>query len=226
MSKSLISIIQGHMTERSTSKKEGACPAWVKPLVTPDLDDPEAFTFPQCVMTAQLDPFATTSGPQPKSAYYRLDATKTLALLLRHTRFVEFPTIEVWEEFRGTVVDTQGAVTQSAVEERRPKRRKLNSNAGKKAISGLLGGYGSEEEAGAEPQSILAMLGGYAGSDDEDELGDEDAEGETDDEVEVEVEADPVLLFEMMQQARGEEDWTIENREDEDVVDWGDDGPE
>jgi hypothetical protein len=221
------------MTERANSKKEGACPDWIKLLIFPDPDDPESFTRPQCVMTAQLDPRAVVvSTSRTKAVYYRFDPSKPLGVLLRNTHFVEFPTIEIWEEFRGTVVDTQGAVTQQPEEEHKPKRRKLTTKAGKKAISGLLGGYGSDSEEETETQNVMSMLGGYAGSDDEEDagevreeaketemdgLGDEDADGDTDDEVEL----DQATLLELMRQAQGSERWA-ENVGDDDLVDWGD----
>ena len=182
-------------------------------------------------MTAQLDPISLVlSGSRPKAGYYRLDPTHTLAILLRNAHFVEFPTIEVWEEFHGTVVDEQGSITYHGEEdERKPKRRKIDPKAGKKAISGLLGGYGSEdEEDEADAHNVLSMLGGYTGSDEEeeggavgveDDLGDEDAEGETDDEVEL----DQAALLELMRQAQGNEKWTGDVSED-DLVDWGDSG--
>lgn len=221
------------MTERANSKKEGACPDWIKSLIFPDPDDPESFTPPQCVMTAQLDPLAVVvSSSRTKAAYYRFDPSKTLGLLLRNTHFVEFPTIEIWEEFRGTVVDTQGAVTQQP-EEPKLKRRKLATKAGKKAITGLLGGYGSDSEEEADTQNVMALLGGYAGSDEDDveevkdrtmnmdDLGDEDADGDTDDDIEL----DPAALLELMRQAQGSERWA-ENIGDDDLVDWGDESGE
>lgn len=219
----LVTLVQTHVLERIKSKKDGACPAWVKSLVCPDPDDPSSFTPPQCVMTAQLDPLLP--GPRPKAGYYQFDTTRTLADLLRKTEFVEFPTLEIWEEFKGTIVDTQGTVTHQGEEERKPKRRKLDPKAGRKAISGLLGGYGSDEDnEPAETQNVLSLLGGYAGSDDDEDNDadgdpDVDAEGETDDELEME----PAVLLDLMRQVQGNDQWTRENVE-EDVVDWGDSG--
>jgi len=205
----------------------------MKSLVFPSPDDPDSFTPPECVMTAQLDPGAMVSAnSRNRKAYYRFDMLQTLGFLLRHTHFVEFPTIELWEDFKGTVVDTQGTVTQqSDNEERRPKRRKLNKKAGKKAISGLVGGYGSDEEKEEAPRSGLSLLGGYVESDEEvqtttklvdDGLGEEDAEGDTDNEGNEDM--DPSALLEMLRQVQDDGRWA-ENIED-DVVDWGDSGEE
>ena len=183
---------------RKHSKKESLYPEWAKCLVNPDLDDdPESFTNPQCVMQAMIS--HQLRGP----AYYSFDPSQPLINLLRHTHFVEFPTIEVWEEFQGIVVDAQGVVRQSE-DERQPKRRKLNPKAGRLAINGLLGDYGSEEEEEGEEEAsnILAALDNYA------ESGDEEDEGE--------VEVDPTILLNLIRQAR-------ENTADEeDIVDWGD----
>ncbi|KAG6911749.1 hypothetical protein DXG01_007999 [Tephrocybe rancida] len=219
-------------TERILSKQDGASHAWIKRFLFPDPDDPNSFTPPQFVMTAQMNPRAAAlQKSRHRAAYYRFDPSQTLAVLLRNTHFVEYPTIEVWEEFTGTVVDVQGVVTELPHEdEPKLKRGKLSAKAGKKAINGLLGGYGSEddEEVEEERPSGLALLGGYAGSDDEsgdakadddgeEAGGDEDALGETDDEVEIEI--DPAVLLELVRHAHGER-WTEEMQEGEEV-NWG-----
>ncbi|KAF7353031.1 Box C/D snoRNA protein 1 [Mycena venus] len=237
----LLTLLQTHVADRKEGGK-GGVPAWVRALIaSPDSDaDPDAWTPPQCIMSAPaaLDPLTPAASSlykqkqkQQPRRYYRLDCAKSLAELLRHTHFVEFPTIEVWEEFRGTVVDAAGAVTQTAQdddEERAPKRRRLDRKTGGKKIAGLLDGYGSssEEEGGSSKQpnqNGLEMLGGYEGSDDEDAqmpmqeeiLGDSDAEEE--------VELDPAALLELVRKARGDENWTPQlGDEDADLVDWGD----
>ncbi|KAJ7117320.1 hypothetical protein C8R43DRAFT_103359 [Mycena crocata] len=217
----LLALIQRHITER----KEGACPAWVRPLVCPDVTDPDGFSPPQCVMTAAVDPLAIrASSNRSKRPYYRFDATQDLAALLRHTHFVEFPTIEVWEEFAGTVVDGAGAVTQFAQEERAPKRRRLDKKAGGKVLVGLLDGYGSsgdDEEEKVQVQDGLGMLGGYSGSDDDEGAAASAMQGEIVDSDIEEVEMDPAALLELMRKARGDENWTP-HTDDDDQVDWGD----
>jgi len=201
---SLLTLIRSHMKSdrRNHSKKESSYPEWAKRLVNPDPDDdPESFTNPQCVMQA------LTSHQLRGPAYYSFDPSQPLINLLRHTHFVEFPTIEVWEEFQGIIVDAQGVVRQSE-DERQPKRRKLNPKAGRLAINGLLGEYGSEEEEQAP--NMLAALDNYAesGDDDDDELNGSDDEGE--------VEIDPAILLDLLRQARDE------TAVDDDIVDWGD----
>jgi hypothetical protein len=200
---SLLTLIRSHMKSegRNHSKKEGSYPEWAKRLVNTDPDDdPESFTNPQCVMQALIS--HQLRGP----AYYSFDPSQPLLNLLRHTHFVEFPTIEVWEEFQGIIVDAQGVVRQLE-DERQPKRRKLNTKAGRLAINGLLGGYGSEEED--EAPNMLAALNNHVESgDDDDGLNGSDDEGE--------VEIDPVILLNLLRQARDE------TANEDDIVDWGD----
>jgi len=187
------------MDGKNHSRKESSYPEWVKCLVNPDSDDdPESFTNPQCVMQA-LIPYQVRGRSQP--AYHSFDPSQPLINLLRHTHFVEFPTIEIWEDFQGIIVDTQGVVKQQE-DERQPKRRKMNPKAGRLAINGLLGDYGSEDdEQEEEAPNVLAALDNYAESDDG------DGEGEL----------DPAMLLDLMRQARGE--WAVE---EDDIVDWED----
>jgi len=199
---SLLTIIRSHMKtdRRNHSKKESSYPEWAKCLVNPDSDDPESFTNPQCVMQALIS--HQIRGP----AYYSFDPSQPLINLLRHTHFVEFPTIEVWEEFQGIIVDAEGVVRQSE-DEQQPKRRKLNPKAGRLAINGLLGDYGSEEEEQEQAPNVLAALDNYAESGEDD-----DGLNESDEE-----ELDPAILLGLIRQAR-DEPWA----EEDDVVDWGD----
>lgn len=259
--------MQTSITERSKSKKGEPLPSWLPPLVFPDLDVPDSFTPPTCVMSTPLDPLASlqsyagSTNPRPGhiicAGYYELDPNQPLATVFKHKNFVEFPTVEVWEEgaFHGTIVDDQGTVMREE-EERSPKRRKLNVRAGRKAINGLLGGYGSEEEAEkAEERNVMSLLGGYAESDeeeqniepeskqenyvhggnadepDEDGLSDQDAEGETDDEWEENPE-DLVVLLERLRQVGALRDPAVNETlasfgdGDDERVDWGDSGDE
>ena len=200
---SLLTLIRSHMKtdRRNNSKKESSYPEWAKRLVNPDPDDdPESFTNPQCVMQTLIS--HQFRGP----GYYSFDPSQPLINLLRYTHFVEFPTIEVWEEFQGIIIDAQGVVRQSE-DERQPKRRKLNPKAGRLAINGLLGEYGSEEEEQAP--NMLAALDNYAESG-----GDDDGLNGSDDEGEVEI--DPAVFLDLLRQARDE---TVV---EDDIVDWGD----
>ena len=228
ITKSLISLIRSMLQSADARpKKSEAYPAWIKQLVIPDDGDPETFINPQCVMATRLDPIVIKRLRLPsRNAYYSLDCTQPLEIALRNTQFVEFPTIEVWEEFEGTIVDIQGVVQQ---EEQRPtKRMKPNHKAGKKAIQGLLGGYGSSEEdeqEQEESQNVLATLDQYTGSEGEEmgpELQEDNGTGtDGDDDAEIEAEIDPGVLLELLRSVRERDKaWYIEG---DDAVDWGDD---
>jgi len=236
LDQSLMTNLATRLAERSSSKKkEKPLPEWLTDLIQPHPDDLDAFVKPVCVMPTKLDPLASISsthvngysGLRPghitRQAFYKLDYGARLFEALKHKNFVEYPTIEIWEDdaFDGIIVDDRGALVRrdSDIDDdldggRRRKRRKMGAKEGKKALGGLLGGYGSGSEGSGEEdkeeQSVFNMLSGYAGSDDEHaeasaedqakrafesqfdyELGDEDADGETDEgEYEDDVEED------------------------------------
>lgn len=196
LDQSLLTNLQAHLQERSQSKKkekEKPLPEWLTDLITPPSDDPEGFIPPVCVMPTKLDPLAAVSsthshgGLRPghitRQAFYKLPFDKPLAEAFKHKHFVEFPTIEVWEDgaFTGTVVDDRGAVVYDDrdyddVDDswRRRKRRKLGKKEGRKKLGGLLGGYGSGsedegDEDAKEEKNVFNLLSGYGGSDGEGE---------------------------------------------------------
>ncbi|KAF8505680.1 hypothetical protein F5888DRAFT_1896710 [Russula emetica] len=159
-------------------------------------------------------------------AFIKLDSERKLSTLLRNKHFVEFPTIEVWEEgaFRGVLFDGVGAF-ESQGGQRPIKRRRLDVTKGRAAIVGLLGGYGSED--GEEVDTALTRLGEYEGSDEENEQpttseeADTDTDGVTedgdDDEEEPQATVDPETLLAMVREAQRRlgEDGEFEE------IDWG-----
>ncbi|TDL29423.1 hypothetical protein BD410DRAFT_892718 [Rickenella mellea] len=180
MDMSLRQLVQGHVKERTKSKKDSELSEWLPSLVC--LDDSEA-TPPLCVMKLGTTANAPALVPHPSKrlAYHKLNWDKKLMSCLRHTQFVEFPTIEVMEEiaFDGVLVNKEGAVERDTAKERMPKRRRVDVVAGKRVITGLLGDYGSDDEAeekGEEEPSALATLEHYSGSEDDAEERDMDAE--------------------------------------------------
>ena len=209
------------MSERTKGKGRAELPTWVRTLALPHPDVPDTFTPPQFFIRAALD---LLSGQRERFGFIRLNDEQKLSSLLRNKQFVEFPTIEVWEEgaFRGVLLDGSG--TFGLQREQRPaKRRKLNANQGRATIAGLLGDYGSEDSD--EADTALTKLGEYEESVDENEQlitseeGNTDAFSEDGEEGEgagLEVTVDPATLLAMVQEARsrGEED--IEY----DKVDW------
>lgn len=232
----LLTLLRNKVTNSSihnNSPTSEAPPSWINSFVHPDPEDPESFNPPQCLMSAQVD---LNTGLRSQSAFYKLNPNEKLSVLLRTAPFVEFPTIEIWEEgdddFKGTIVDAQGSVTRYAdthLDERKAKRRKLDISRGKKAIKGLLSGYGSDDdgEGGTAEGGAMTLLGGYTGSEDEEEDDlDADAEGEDDDDVDGDenIYLGPAALIELVRQAQALDARTP----DEDLLDWGDsddDGP-
>jgi len=215
MNTPLIKLIQAHI---STTKKSNV-PPWAGPLVLPDTDNPESFTTPNFVMPAQRDVYPTTGliTHPSRLVYYCFDPTQPLAALLKGTRFVEFPTIEVCEEFSGTVIDTAGCLSHAGDDQPRVKRRKLTLQAGRAALDGLLGEYGSGEEEQKEVQKEPPVLVEYANSmsEEEDVVSADDSNESADDGEDVKM--DPALLLELLREARNSGQWT-----QDDDVDWGD----
>lgn len=172
----VLNLMQNHVSQRMASAKKD-CPEWLPYLILPQEEDPHAFTSPQCVIRASINPFTHTStGSRPTAGYYKLDPLQTLKDALRWKTFPEFPTIEVWEQFDGYLVDAAGSLTHEPTDttlegERRFKRQKLELVAGKKAMSSLLDGYGSdrsEEEEEVAPVDGMAALGAYDETDSDD----------------------------------------------------------
>jgi hypothetical protein len=220
---SLCDLFQSQISQRTRKKSGADLPAWVKTLALPHPDIPDAFIPPEFFICAPLDPL---SGRSEKFAYIKLDSERKLSTLLRNKHFVEFPTIEVWEEgaFRGVLFDGVGAF-ESQGGQRPIKRRRLDVTKGRAAIAGLLGGYGSED--GEEVDTALTRLGEYEGSDPENERpttseeADTDTDGVTedgdDDEEGPEAMVDPETLLAMVREAqrRHGEDGEFEE------IDWG-----
>ncbi|KAG1874672.1 hypothetical protein DFJ58DRAFT_650328 [Suillus subalutaceus] len=250
---SLITLLQRHVPQHTYSKKdhpkpkkEHPCPDWVTSLVHPHPDDPEGFRDPLCYLPAQMDlariPYYPGVGVQTGPSYYKLCPSQTLQDLLQGTHFAEFPTIHVYDPDSstsiGNIVAKRGQpspVSEHEHDVRAIKRRKLSTKAGRKAISGLVGDYGSESESASEKAAAsrtrneLGALGNYA----ESESGDQDSAVEariTEDDISStgSLSADegegPALdytaVLELIKQAHNAADY------DSEAVDWGDDWDE
>jgi hypothetical protein len=214
-------LFQSEMSQR-TKRKIVDLPTWVKTLALPHPDIPDAFTLPQFFIRAPLD---SLSRQHEKFGFIKLDSERKLSTLLRNKHFVEFPTIDVWEDgaFRGVLFD--GIRTFRSQGGQRPaKRQRLDVTKGRAAIAGLLGGYGSEDDD--EADTALTRLGEYEGSDDaenvqpttSEEEADTDTDGLTedgdDDEGEPGAMVDPATLLAMVREAQRLQG---EDREDEEV---------
>lgn len=167
-------------------------------------------------MRARMDPeYLARNRGNVEAGYHKLEHSESLLGALRGTHFVEFPVVEVWEKFRGTIVTPEGDVTKGEGESR-PKRRRVNARAGKKAMNSLLGGYGSEsdDDDDGPAQNILNALGEYDGSEDE------GAQLEVDGEIDEGMDIDAAAVLELIKQARSENPTRTDS--DDDNVDWGD----
>lgn len=119
-------------------------------------------------------------------------------------------------------------------EGRERKRRKVDVKAGKKAIEGLLGGYGSDSDEEMEEGQIdaprdekdikesgLSLLGGYGASDDDGEAEEDGGERQSpdtpvlEDSENEEPELDPAAVLEVLKRIRG-----IEGKGEEDDGSW------
>ncbi|KAI9466921.1 hypothetical protein BJY52DRAFT_32492 [Lactarius psammicola] len=217
---SLRDLFQSRVSERTKGKGRAELPTWVKTLALPHPDVPDTFTPPQFFIRASLD---LLSGQHERIGFIKLNGEQKLSSLLRNKQFVEFPTIEVWEEgaFRGVLLDESG--TFGLQRGQKPaKRRKLNATEGRAAIAGLLGDYGSEDSD--EADTALTKLGEYEESGAENEQSTTSEEGHTDalsddgddDDGGSEVIVDPATLLAMVQEAQGRNEEDIEY----DKVDW------
>ncbi|KAJ3880209.1 hypothetical protein F5051DRAFT_324394 [Lentinula edodes] len=235
---SLLSLVDEHITDRNI------LPLWLLELVeeipSPIPDTEKTMFSPfDSLIRAPVLPMPPTAlsitGTRPKTAYHRVSPTEPLLTALRNTHFVEYPTLDLWSqgEFSGQLVYERGDIVSEDEPgenpERRAKRRKIELKAGKKAISGLLGGYGSEDDSGQEEgegvekddgraQNGLTMLGAYADSDEETKIEMDSDEDEDEDVAEV----SPEVLLELMRKAQSGNSWMDDSKDDDDRVDWGD----
>jgi hypothetical protein len=163
----LLPLIQRHVRSRGSKKGDQAPAEWVTSMVLPTPEDPDGFASPELFLAAPS--LSARPGPSARS-FYALDGSQAVSAALRNTSFVEYPTIHVYGagDFKGTIVNRQGTITRVIEEERPAKRRKTDKKKSAVMMKGLVGGYGSEEEDSGGEDDVLAVLGDYLGSDDED----------------------------------------------------------
>lgn len=155
-----------------------------------------------------------------------MDPNEPLLQSLAGTQFVEFPLIEVWEEFNGVIVDKKTGGVRRVGEEVEPgrKRRKLNPAEGKKAIDKLVGEYGSEDDNDDDGKENELVGYGVSEGDDEmmaeqDNVVDEEIEAQQDDDDE-DIGVDPAVLLELMRQAKQQGKWEEDNDDDDESDDF------
>lgn len=115
-------------------------------------------SIPSSVLCVMKKPRDTEELINPNNdtrpSYYKLNWNSKLSVALRNKHFIEFPTVLLVDEsvFDGVLVDEHGL--EEDLRERRAKRRKLNPTAAKKAMTGLLGSYGSEADTEDEYNAL------------------------------------------------------------------------
>ena len=194
-------IIRTYVAERS---KKDALPVWISGL----LPSSESSTDEE-----QLEVVYLLSEPPPRPReprrYQTFDPSRTLRDLLKGRSFVEYPTIEImsrsdYDAVTATVTGLtaahpigisaeDGLDDDSGSEDEtvhRRKRRKLDPDAGKQLLNGLLA-YGSSDTSGSDGEagrrgtgdtragmpSVFDALGDYE-SDDPESSEEEESEGE------------------------------------------------
>jgi hypothetical protein len=147
---------------------------------------------------------------------------KPLRDALKHMSFAEYPTIEVWEQFDGFLIDIEGSLMQEPADEkleseRRAKRRKLDFMAGRKVMQGLLEGYGSgdsEIESGdiTGSENAMVALAAYDGSGSDSDLEEDNIREVTEKDI-----------MDLLKRREHLQEWAGDGQ---DVLGWGNDSDE
>ncbi|KAF8592610.1 hypothetical protein K439DRAFT_1324067 [Ramaria rubella] len=138
-----------HLRERG---KRGTVPSWVKTLLSEDEDMKPIYLMAQhtCLPSNFIS-----------KTYHKLDPTQNLLSILRKKTFVEYPTVDIWEDvdFANRCVEVDGLFVETSGEPRPKKRPRLDAAGGRKIITELLAGYASQEEQ--EENNVMDMLDNY-----------------------------------------------------------------
>ena len=140
-------VVRRHIRDRG---KKSDIPTWVQWYFSSETDNAQ-------LVYLMNQPANSPSNPASK-VYHKLDSAQSLLTALRNKMFIEYPTIDIWEEgdFTGSLVEADGVYVEG--EELRPaKRRRLDAVGGRQVINNLLGGYTSNEET----DDVMGMLGNY-----------------------------------------------------------------
>lgn len=184
-SQSLREIARGQLSVASKIRKDEDLVRWVDALV--GMDDDEDGQSPLCVMRRPRSADLTVLQPSQIS-YFKLEWRAKLSEVLHSTQFVEFPTIEIMDACMFTGILADGDRTRD-YQEHRQKRRRVDTVAGKKALTSLVGGYGSDESSEDDYGHVRDAMADVANYDSDvnkadgpeiDVDDDEDAEGDID----------------------------------------------
>lgn len=194
----------------SKAKRDEAVLNWL------GLDDDDS--IPSSVLCVMKKPREIENLVDPSNSrllYYKLDWNSKLRITLRHKHFVEYPTILLVDEstFDGVLVDEDGL--EEDLRERRTKRRKINPKLAKKAMTGLVGLYGSDSEDEMEEDNALDDLEGYSDNDNHSGRNNAEDVGEQDD--------DAQALEENALDLPGAPELADMGADDDEALDWGDD---
>jgi hypothetical protein len=162
------------LVEKHIKLSKNTTPEWVIDLVERD----EADRVPK---------FSVLDSHQKR--YRQLNPSESIPGVLRDTSFIEFPTIEISDD---------ELIGSTVVPDSPPrKRRKLDVREGKKAIQGLIGDYGSDDddESHVASSEVEKSLVPWTESGDEKDAKDDD---DNDDEVSPE----PQDLLQLVQQLK------------------------
>ncbi|KIJ37357.1 hypothetical protein M422DRAFT_231697 [Sphaerobolus stellatus SS14] len=225
LSSNLLEILR----RNTQNQKKDALPSWVQSLFGSFKDDESPSLV--YLITQPSD----TVHPTPATVHHKRHPTNSLLLNLRNITFVEYPTIEVWEEgdFTGAIVEVDGTFVEG--EEPRPTKRLRLGNTG--GTNNLLQGYSSSEDDnnGGKEANVLGMLGTYGSDEDAEEGKDEneasyDSDGSQSEDLEAVVEPKGDHIREIFDAVgeplsiQEEADWS-DNDEGRDAV-WEDSGDE
>ena len=216
-------LVKTNVLSTPRLKKDEKIYDWLNSLL--GLGEEEEVSAPLCVMQRSKLDNENIDLIEKGRYYYRMDWRQKLSSLLKHKHFVEFPTIEIMEErdFRDILINDEG-ILQDNTFDHGPKRRKLDAVTAKKVISGLVGGYGSEEE-GMEEETPrpFAKVEEYDASDrDEDEDDENSEEGGNENEDAADVELNQEDYKEILGQIQAQDALISVDEINEDVVDWED----
>jgi len=146
-----------------THTKKDALPQWIHPLFDSFKEgEPPSLTY------LLEQPSESAQNPITK-IHYKLHPFAPLSSNLRDRSFVEYPTIDVWEDgdFTGPIIEPNGTYMDG--EEARPTKRRRLETTQKMQNASLLQGYDSSENDDEDEGKGLGILGTYGSEEEQDQ---------------------------------------------------------